>query len=916
MSRRRVFIVSAAIASLALATVARAQNNGLTLRTASADSARIDAGSVLTTVFTVRNAGRDTIRALPTVTVPKGWTVVMGTAPLSVAPGAFDTWLVGVSVPQSASAQRYVMSGSLAAAGVTVSDSIVVRVNERRALEILSIDMPGWVMAGSRYESRFIVRNRGNVSSTVSLSGATSRGTRCETVPASLTLAPGGSAPVTVRVAIANTFERTTDDVLELSAVDPTDRSTRVSASTRTTVVSSEELSRFATIPALLAIRSIGTASGVSPIALSGSSLLPDRKTSVDFLLQAPAGRQTPFGFGERDEYRANFKNENFSLKLGDNLYGFSDLTASGMLGTGAGIEGTRGNFSAGFFAQHPRWVPGEKAEEGMFFGTKPDSLRFAAATFVERQTNAGAVSLGSIGGHLRVFPGAILELETAASDSSHASGLAERARMSGTIRGVNYQLGILNGNSAFAGLARGTTVEDGSLSARVAGKFTVGASGSVRVSNFATPLQGVPAQRFSTASVNASYGGIATLEYGFLSRHDDGALTIVDGTQHGFRATTSLPVGPASFSLSYERGTINAALDSSSRPYSVVSISAQTRLWKAGTLSVFGSHNDGNTLTGQMSGVADAGVSLNLHLPLNLELQLSTSAQRATLGVFDGSGAWFSESDAQLDYRFAGGQTLSLRERIWQNPGIAGTTGSSNANAVYLEYRAPIRLPIGPSHSAGRAEGIIVDANNGKPVVGALVRLADQAAVTDKDGRVRFAGLSPDRHRVSIEATGAAAGALLVGDAFVETSATATQPAKFSLAVARGGTVRALVSRMDAANGTLATSGDSLVTVGVEANVVVALQSGRDTIYQSSDDRGRLDFGAVAPGKWTLVVMPGDLPDHHKFETDRIEVTVNPGSRSDIELRLVPQRRVVTFIGNGEVALQAKRLPQPQPQP
>ena len=910
MSRRRRLFASVALASLAIAARAHAQSGPLTLRPASADSARIDAGTVLTTVFTVRNAGRDTVLAVPTVTVPKGWTVVMGGAPLSVAPGITDTWLVGVSVPASAAAQRYVMNGKLTAGDASVSDSIVVQVNERRALEVLSIDMPGWVMAGSRYESRFIVRNRGNVASTISLTGATSRGTRVETVPSTMSLAPGASALVTVRVAIANTFERSTDDVLEVTAVDPSDRSTRVSASTRTTVVSSEESSRFATIPAMLSLRSIGTASGVSPVALSGSSLLADRKTNVDFLLQAPAGRQTQFGFGERDEYRANFKNANWSLKLGDNLYGFSDLTSSGMLGTGAGFAGTLGNFSAGLYAQHPRWVPGESAEEGMFVGTKPDSLRQLSTTFVERQTQNGAVSVGSVGGRLRLFPGATLELETATSDSNHATGLAERARMSGTLRGVNYQFGILNGNSSFAGLARGTMIEDGSFSARVAGKLTIGASGSVRVSNFATPLDGVPAQRFSTASVNASYGGVATVEYGFLSRHDDGVLTQVDGTQHGVRATTSLPVGPASFSLSYERGVINATLDSSSRPYSVVSISAQTKLWHAGTFSVFGSHNDGSTLTGQSSGVADAGVSLDLHLPFNLELQLSTSAQRATLGVFDGSGSWYSESDARLDYRFAGGQSLSLRERIWQNPGIAGSAGSANANAIYLEFRTPIRLPVGPSHSAGRAEGIIVDANTGKPVVGALVRLADQAAVTDKDGRVRFSGLEPDRHRVSIEATGAAAGALLVGDAFVETSATATQPAKFSLAVARGGTVRALVRRLDAANGTLSTSGDSLVTVSMEPNVLVALQSGRDTIYQSSDDRGRLDFGAVAPGKWTLVVMPGDLPDHHVFESDRVEVTVNPGSRSDIELRLVPQRRMVTFIGPESISLRA--VPKP----
>jgi hypothetical protein len=55
--------------------------------------------------------------------------------------------------------------------------------------------------------------------------------------------------------------------------------------------------------------------------------------------------------------------------------------------------------------------------------------------------------------------------------------------------------------------------------------------------------------------------------------------------------------------------------------------------------------------------------------------------------------------------------------------------------------------------------------------------------------------------------------------------------------------------------------------------------------------------------------VMPGDLPDHHVFEAGRVELDVQPGARNDVALRLVPQRRTVTFIGH-ETSLQAKPLP------
>ena len=215
MSLRRALAASIAIAFHAVATGAQTPGNGLELRAAATDSSRIDGGSVFTSVFTVKNLGADTARVQPTLIVPRGWTIVMGNTAFAIAPGKTETWLVGISVPGGAPAAKYTMRGALVADGSTVSDSIVVRVNEHRAIEIVSLDVPGWVIAGSRYEARFLVRNRGNVPSTVGLSGSTSRGTRVDADPLSATIAPGTSTTVTVRVALSGTLARTTDDVLD-----------------------------------------------------------------------------------------------------------------------------------------------------------------------------------------------------------------------------------------------------------------------------------------------------------------------------------------------------------------------------------------------------------------------------------------------------------------------------------------------------------------------------------------------------------------------------------------------------------------------------------------------------------------------------------------------------------------------------
>ena len=334
MRRRRRALVPAIVATLWCPCAQAAAQ--VTVRAATLDTLRLDGGGVVTIAFIVTNVGGDTIVGVPRLSLPRAWSAVMGTAPLTIAPRASETWLVSVAVPASTTAGAYTLAAGLehrseASLVAAPGDAAVVLVNERRALEILPLDVPGWVIAGGRYVARFLVRNRGNVRAAIILSGATSRGTRADAAPANATLAPGENLAVNVTVAIATTFLRSTDDVLELTATDRDDRRTVATASGRTTLIPRGTVNgdRYATIPATLAVRSIGGASGVSPVMFAGTGVLNDDRTRVTFSLQAPVGRQSPYGFGERDEYYAQVRGQRYAVRLGDNLFGFTPLTMS-----------------------------------------------------------------------------------------------------------------------------------------------------------------------------------------------------------------------------------------------------------------------------------------------------------------------------------------------------------------------------------------------------------------------------------------------------------------------------------------------------------------------------------------------------------------------------------------------------------
>jgi hypothetical protein len=322
--------------------------------------------------------------------------------------------------------------------------------------------------------------------------------------------------------------------------------------------------------------------------------------------------------------------------------------------------------------------------------------------------------------------------------------------------------------------------------------------------------------------------------------------------------------------------------------------------------VSLFSTLTAGRTLTGTTNGIVGGGAT-QIRVTQSLQVGLSASLQTQPLLLLNVPSPWFGVVDAHADYQLPTGATLGLHARILR----ASTFASSNqaGSAIYLELRVPVHIPTGRSHQLRRAEGRIVDSETGQPLMGALVRIGNQAAVTDREGRVSFSALDSGVYHVSLDAAGPAAGALLVGDASLDMRARSDQPKMFALGVARGSRVRVAVRRLESAGGTLDAGRDSLVDAGAIPNVVVALVSGRDTIYQASDVYGRLDFGGVAPGVWTLAVMPADLPAHHAFESDRVQITLVPGESREIEFRLIPQKRTVTFVGDG-TELKAKPAP------
>jgi hypothetical protein len=136
-------------------------------------------------------------------------------------------------------------------------------------------------------------------------------------------------------------------------------------------------------------------------------------------------------------------------------------------------------------------------------------------------------------------------------------------------------------------------------------------------------------------------------------------------------------------------------------------------------------------------------------------------------------------------------------------------------------------------------------------------------------------------------------------------------QPTTFRLAIARSARVDVVVRRFIVSRTALAGVADSLDDAGPLASAMLMLVSDRDTLYRTTRDDGPVSFTDVPPGRWVISIR-GDTPAFHRFDPDRVELTLAPAETRKLEFRLLPRRREIQIIGS-EQELKSEAAPRLQ---
>jgi hypothetical protein len=874
----------AAVALLATAAVARAQ---VSIQAPSNPSTRIEAGEVATFAFSVKNGGTDTTTAEAVVALPAGWATVMSPAATVLAPGQREVWLVSARSPITAAAGTYmiragtrrprVAAGGPSADDAVSFDSVSVTIAERRGVDVRGVTSLAYVMAGQSYESRFIVKNLGNVAARFDLTGNSTRGSSPRLSQQVVALAPGQSDTIVAAVTIPASENSSANEVLVLSATDVTADSVHAEVSVSATVVPAAKIGpSMWTVPAQFALRSAAPGTGVSAFTATGAGKLSQASdVLVDFDIRTATGRSP--AFGEQETYRLNLNSKRGSLRLGDNSFGFSSLISNPGRSTGAEVRSQYNGYVGGAYVRRDRMGNAPMEFSGMV-GTDPMKSMSASLVGVAR---GGALLMSTAGG--AEVGGARVGVELAASDSQQVTGTSGRVDINGSTSLLRYGVNAQHASSSFASAAQGMTEIRGAVTTQQIGTMVLSANSSLHSTGELARNPGV-SQRNVDVTIGANWLNGLAVEAERYVRDERNLNSSLQGAEQTLNLRGHQSRGSFDGSLML-RGGVASARDSVTR--TVMSANGSVGMHFSGDqyISLFGDYGNGRGLGEAEHSTFSGGATANV--------SFGATTVRVMNFLSSSNGRWSTNADLTVEQAMQRA-TLALRAHR-----SAQSLGSSS-NQLFLEVKTPFGIPTTPMNEIGRARLEIVDAETGRGVSGTLVRLGGHVAVTDANGIATFRDLQPGSHRTLIDGA-AVAGRVVASNPEVVISATSRKPAEARITLARGVRITARVRSFERAASLLA-SGDTLTEVGAVGQVTVALITSTDTLWQTTDDRGRADFGSVPPGHYTVAIPRYEAPDHMRIEKDGFAIDVTAGDSRQIEFRLLPQVRAVQFQGEATI--------------
>jgi hypothetical protein len=893
-------------------------------------------GEIVSLSFVVENmTGREETFE-EALALPEGWLVITPPDVFTLGGGEETVRMLAFQVSATADASEYPITYSVRSRrDYAIRDEATVRLSIFAVSEIKFFleSAPETVMSGESYEIRARLANGGNATLSVVISArSSSKYPLTFLSEEEMTLSPGESAPVALMVQTPSKLAKSARHIVTLSALGKEDPAVRSSLTVATEVLSQKaEIDLYHRIPATLTLRAMGERnkddSDGFDVEFEGKGTLEEGgRRRVEFLFRGPDTQDKGL-YGERDEYYMNYFDPNLDLRLGDQSYGLSRLTSYSRYGRGveAKYHPEERSFGFGSYYLENRFTLPDWEEKGVYVGGalspsakwKLNYLRKERDSY--KNTPRIKDDVYSIEGEFNPIGDMRLGLEYAEGERKKGGRKLEDeaygAELSGSLGETRYYFSKTHAEPDFYGYYNDSDYMSSSFNFPLSSRMR----GYVSYSGYETNLDkrldkgdtSTKETLFQTGiNYSLSQGWYARFAYDNFSRKDRIYPSRYDIKEEAYRLSVGRSAGnfnyrvEARYADQYDR---IRGISASPWNYSFYASYMPSREL---FLTFYGGFGDNAAIRGSRLLTDQDNLGFSFRWLATEQLTLSGWYTKYN---FDSKRPESDQYNFELKYMMPDESywTFKIRRYDWEYSEYIETD-------YLISYSIPIGIPVGKKKSLGSVVGRVweIRYEDKVPLSKAVVTLNGSKVATDASGRFNFAAppgtylLDVSRPSIGIERT--AAEKLPMKVDVKPGEATYVELTIIEAATLSG---QVLLAADESAYGP---NHNELVVVGEPNNnltrssagvpkvfkgVLVELARDDEVIRMMSDEEGKFIFMNVRPGMWKFRAYDYNLPAYHYIQNPEMDITLSPGEKKDITVKVMPKKREIEILEEGVIS-------------
>jgi len=888
---------------------------------------------VITSVFNVSNPSGVERQFAAELKLPEGWNQVVPLLPFYLEPGRTSTKLVNIFVPQTAFAGEYDFTFIVYdIKEPSFRDSISTRVNVLTVsdLQIEMLEAPDFVIAGEKYQVKFLVTNKSNKRYTIQTSLLSNHDIPAQIRKTEFKLEPGQSQMVT---ASAQTIEDITRDfkhriILTAEAFEDGESviQSRHSSLVDVTPRISDKQDPYHTLPSEVILRYVYEDNRESDsgfqTTIQGRGTLDEKGTRhVEFKFQGPDIQDKSI-LGERDEYYFSTWTDTYKLHFGDRSYALSPLTENYLYGRGAeGQLKLTDELSVKAYHMRTRWLSPKVEETAGRIDYRFDEDNRFGFNILRKTRGSETDDIFSVHTQLEPFPRTDLELEYAVGPGAKYRDNAHLARLYGRNSAFNYYLKWIHAGPDYPGYYRDQDYMSAGINVPVTGKLRLNASVRREKQNLDknTNLFSAPLEMYYQFGLDYQLPAETTLSFDYRRRDREDRLPLsnYDYRENTLRLGLNKGFKKLSFNTTAEFGETDNYLTDRTSELRKYTLSAYYRPDSKQTYGGYLYIDEDSSYMGNEERSITYGLNAEYRFSKRTSLRLTAQAD-------DFRSSMHNDRDyyqARFAHTFRNENEISLFARHT----CYKTGGFDDETSLMLQYRIPIGIPLVKKTSIGSLQGTVLDTKTKAPYNNCIITLNGLTAVTDSSGSFIFPSVRPGNYYLNVDTARLDAKRIPDMKAPIEVSINSADMSLIDIPLVEpaflsgdlfvyGYEGREMVSgRSDKTGPRFVVEGSdedrqpkTLVKEKPFPNAVVEIKGKDGELKRTVTDRkGSFIFHEIRPGTWTLTVHARNLPDYHKLETTTFQFDLLPGGTKEISARIIPQKRTIRIISAPQTVIE-----------